>query len=161
MFAYLISFVLSYLSLVALMMGAVGGYSVRIVPALVTVFVVRWMQPVPAAVWAFLLGLACDAVDQGPMGGHAGALVLVTAVLSRCGVSNQPVTPVRWMLAIVLACLLEVLVPWGIEAISAQGEISLPGDWPALLISAGICAAGMGLCGGVWQRITGAACTTR
>lgn len=133
MFHAVCCLLLSYVAIVAQLMGGPIAPASRHWPALVAVLAVRWFSPTVSTVWAFGIGVAVDAAGTGPLGCHAALLVLISAILSRGTAADVTSTAGWWLRAVLLAALCDSLIPVALETIPAQ-------QWQRLQDAAFSCA---------------------
>ena len=111
---------LTYLALVAQMMGATQGFWGLSLPAAVVVIVVRWFSsPIPV-IWAFFLGLMLDGLGGGPLGLRAATFSLLSVLLPRIGFDDAPTSPWRWAWAVFLVAWWDGVISAAVELIPRQ-----------------------------------------
>lgn len=128
---------LSYLALVAQVMGVNDGLIGVSLSAIVIVVVSRSYSPPFAGLWSLLLGFMVDGLGTGPIGVHAALWIVLAVLLPRLGFAEGQVSVWRWTWAV-------FLVAWWDGAISAGVELVPRQDWPALedeLLNATVVAA--------------------
>lgn len=103
--------VLSYIAIVALLMHGPLESVTRHGPAVIVVIMTRRSSPMWAAVGAFLLGLAVDAVTGGPLGWHAAWLVAMAAWFSRGNDFSTARSAWWWMAAVFVAAAGDGILP--------------------------------------------------
>lgn len=146
-------FLLSYLAVVSQFVETPLEPIVRHIPAMMTVLVARSQRPISALGWAFLLGLAVDAIGSGPLGVHAATLTTVSSLCVRQEVAGDRLSPWRWMGMMMSACFFAGLAPvlgtcWKTNQWAALPDVAL-----SFLATSVIVSLFVGLMVCVWYQL--------